>query len=395
MLSSASGDVGTVTATQISAEQTTLEITLVGETQPHAWGIYDQSTCDRPQPDHDAPFQFADIEGGSRVEELETQPYLTYPSNLVVLVFTLDGGEVYGCLNLGGPLELATPGPSERCAAPAAPASQLPNGSEQDELAFSKELLGNADIYRASATGQDELRLTTALGPDTKPTWSPDGSRIAFRTGREGQDEIYVMNADGTCERNLTVSPSDDRSPAWSPDGCQIAFDHFFNPEFQDVAVIDPRGGPLRRVSSHSGEYPAWSPDGQRIAFASARDGDYDIYIIDIDGKNERKVANLAGYQMYPAWSPDGEWLAYQSGPDTIDGQQIHLIHPDGSGEHAITDAQAITNQFPAWSSQGRLAWSASGTLMILDQVGETAREIGDGQFPAWRSWTSVATATC
>ena len=59
--------------------------------------------------------------------------------------------------------------------------------------------------------------LTRHPARDTSPTWSPDGARIAFVTGRDGNDEIYIMNADGSGLRNLTQHPADDWSPAWSP----------------------------------------------------------------------------------------------------------------------------------------------------------------------------------
>jgi Tol biopolymer transport system component len=151
-----------------------------------------------------------------------------------------------------------------------------------------------------------------------------------------------------------------------------------------------PEGGPMRRLTTRSGEYATWSPDGTRLAFASARDGDYDLYVIDADGSDEHVIVDAPGYQMYPAWSPDGQWIAYETGPGSIDRLQIHVMHPDGTEDRAIT-ADEATNRFPAWSADGRLAWSASGILTVVDLHGDAPRTIGPGQFPAWRAWSPGA----
>lgn len=156
---------------------------------------------------------------------------------------------------------------------------------------------------------------------------------------------------------------------------------------------MSPLGGPVKRLTTRSGEYPAWSPDGAQIAFASSRTGDYDLYIVNADGSGEHPIARAPGYQMYPAWSPDGNWIAYETGPESIDRLQIYVMRPDGSDDHAITSDDA-TNRFPAWSAEGRLAWTASGTLTILDSDVGTPRAIGPGQFPAWRAWAS-GTPSC
>lgn len=391
LLSAAGAVVGSFSADRESDEATRLTISLPG-LEPRPWGIYDQEACGPPAVDHDAPFQFADIEGGSRTEQVETAAYLAFITNLVVIVFDPGGGSLAGCQNLGGPqIVLASPGATETCVGSGQPITA--DRSASATLAFSKDALSNSDIYVMEADGSDVRRLTDALGVDMKPTWSPDGGSIAFRTSREGQDEIYGMAADGRCERNLTQSSQDDRSPAWSPDGCEIAYDHFFDARFQDIAAIPAAGGAPRRITTRSGEYPSWSPDGRRIAFASARDGDYDIYVVGADGSHERQVADLGGYQMYPAWSPDGEWLAYESGPSTIEGLQIHVMRPDGTDDRAITH-DANTNRFPAWSPDGRLSWSASGTIVVAKSLDATPVAIGPGQFPAWRP-TTRTTAAC
>src|SRR5918998_2768310 len=84
-----------------------------------------------------------------------------------------------------------------------------------------------SDIYTINVDGTAERRLTNTLGLDGFPSWSPDGTRIAFSTDRDGGGnwEIYVMDSDGTHQRRLTHTPEKKESvPAWSPDGKNIAY---------------------------------------------------------------------------------------------------------------------------------------------------------------------------
>jgi dipeptidyl aminopeptidase/acylaminoacyl peptidase len=380
---------GAFAATKESETATRLEIELDGGGPLNAWGIYDQDVCGAPPPDHDAPFQFADIEGGRRTEEVETAAFLSFPGRLMVLVFGSSGGVPIACADLGPAVARATPS-SETARCDETPPPQPPGATDdlpdRSRIAFSKEALANADVFTMASDGTDVRRLTTAVGLDIKPSWSPDGRQIAFRSTRDGHDQIYVMNADGTCQRRLTTGV-DDRSPAWSPDGCSIAFDHFFDESHQDIAVISPGGGSIRRVTTLSGEYAAWSPDGGRLAFASARDGDYDIYVINADGTDEQQLTQAASYEMYPAWSPDGQRLVYESNAGSS-ALEIHAMAVDGTHDERLTNDDRV-DRFPAWSIDGRLAWSAEGTIVVADGVRDPPRAVGSGQFPAWQAWTS------
>ena len=139
-------------------------------------------------------------------------------------------------------------------------------------------------------------RLTDNPGIDKSPSWSPDG-RIAFASSRGNENtDIYVMNASGGNLRRLTNHTSQDGDPSWSPDGRSIAFFSLrddspeiagINPE---IYVMDADGDNVRRLTNHNAwDYvPSWSPDSRFIAFASRRDDNRDVYVIEVFGRSNR-----------------------------------------------------------------------------------------------------------
>jgi Tol biopolymer transport system component len=115
------------------------------------------------------------------------------------------------------------------------------------------------------ADGSAVKRLTKEPGDDVEPAWSPDGTRIAFRSDRDGDSDIYVMNADGTGVARLTNDPDTDLGPAWSPDGVKIAFvsNRYGNILVESnlvIYVMDADGTGVEQLTSYPALEPAWAP---------------------------------------------------------------------------------------------------------------------------------------
>src|SRR5688572_13502857 len=84
---------------------------------------------------------------------------------------------------------------------------------------------------------------------------------------------------------------------------------------------------------------PSWSPDGRRLVFQSDRHGSTELYVIDADGNNERRLTFNGGDDTHPSWSPDGQWIVFDSNRDG--SWNLYLMRPDGSGERRLTYRQA------------------------------------------------------
>ena len=204
----------------------------------------------------------------------------------------------------------------------------------QAQIAFTSNRDGHAhvkpttDIFVMDTDGGNPQRLTNTPGFDNKPSWSPDGKRIAFASDRDGHVnahgfpsfEIYVMDADGGNQQRLTENPNQDEFPSWSPDGKRIAFASKRDGNYE-IYVMDADGSDPQRLTKNPmvDRDPSWSPDGKRIVFRARRDGHvenkfaitYEIYVMDDDGGNPQRLTENRKNEWEPSYSPDGGRIAF------------------------------------------------------------------------------------
>ena len=166
----------------------------------------------------------------------------------------------------------------------------------------------NMDIYTIDFSGNIVKRLTSVWGINVSPTFSPDGTKMAYVSNRSGAPQIYVQNVEDGREERITFEGRYNTSPFWSSLN-RIAYAGMEDSRFE-IFTINPDGGGLRKITGNNGsqgnnEDPCWYANGRYLVFSSNRDGGYRIYLAMGNGFNPKKInIVMKGEQTCPSWSP-------------------------------------------------------------------------------------------
>ena len=199
---------------------------------------------------------------------------------------------------------------------------------------------------------------------DPAPVQYAADGRISFlRSNPDGGRDLYVINPDGSNQQQVTSGIRVDGTADWSPDGRHILVQANVDGVSRIIRVtIGPDNKPTETPVQLTADIEAdsavatWSPDGSMIAFQSKRDGgNYQVFVMNADSSNKRRLSDGNGYAGWPAWSPDGKSIAYVTGaiPDQATTKELHIVSVDGGAPRQITQLETDVTT-PKWSPDGK-----------------------------------------
>jgi Tol biopolymer transport system component len=283
------------------------------------------------------------------------------------------------------------------------------------QIAFASDSDGDWEIFTMRPDGSQLRRLTNNGAYDWAPTWSTDGSRIAFTSnflegktqtvksevnGKEvwteievvGDQEIWLFDLAGWDSEPITDnSIALEGGTAWSPDGSRIAFHSDLDESgVFEIYSMKPNGTDQLKLTDLGGTSwdPSWSPDGQHIVFASLS-GIWGMYIVGADGTGLRSLES-AGEGWKPSWSPSGDQIAFASNRDG--NWNLYVMEPDGTNVVNITHNEGNSSE-PTWSPTGDQIAFASDRggkmeIFIMDADGDNVFATGQSGFPS--DWVDI-----
>ncbi len=264
----------------------------------------------------------------------------------------------------------------------------------QEKIAFSSDREGNYEIYTVNPSGSNLKQITNHTGDDIQPSWSSDGRSLVFCSDRDGDWEIYTMKTDGSSLRQLTSNSDSDRGPTWSPDGRSIAF-HSYRDGNWELYVMNSDGSNQRNITNSSATqtYPSWSPDNQFLIYNyydwQKGDNNWEVYKIRVDGSNPMALTSNPGVDQHAAWSPDGQSIAFWSERDG--DWNIYLMNSNGSDQKkiSITSPQPGIQSHVAWSPDSRfIAFPSFHDIYKMNADGSDQGNLTNNDsndfYPAW-----------
>jgi Tol biopolymer transport system component len=195
-------------------------------------------------------------------------------------------------------------------------------------------------------------RKTRQIQPRTGglfPAWAPDGKRIAFSglSTTEPLDTIHLMHPDGTGIVDLGARGE---CATWSPDSSRLMYCSHPGDGNWAVWVMKADGSEqhqlthptLQQPAGSRGDYPgAWSPDGSRIVYSSDVNGDAELFVMNADGTDQRRLTRFRGVDAAQPWLPDGRivFAHYRTG-DPV--SRWYLMQPDGTGLRSLPHLKGL-----------------------------------------------------